>query len=492
MQHRPKTQQDNGSGPRRDAAGPDWDGLRARVRGSVIRPDDDGYDDARALADLEFNAVRPLAVVRCAGPEDVRQALAFAGELGVPAVPRSGGHSFAGYSTTEGIVVDVSGMTRTVIDGDVARVEAGAQLVDLYTDSLRYGLAVPTGWCSTVGIAGLALGGGIGLESRKYGLAVDNILSADIVLADGRLVRCDRLHHSDLFWALRGGGGGNFGVVTSLSLRAYPVTEMTNYVLRWPWAAAAEVVRAWQEWAFTTPDDMTPTLTMELPDAAEGAVPELTVKGAWLGSPELLGPLLQHLRDRIPTPPDETSVTTVPYEEGVIWWFGCEGMSMAECHFAGSHPEGKVPRVGFARARGHFVDHDIPAEGILAMVEAFAAHRAPGQSRNLDFLTMGGAINRVPADATAFVHRDSRYFVGCAVGTMDAESPQGQQVAVDWIDSCWEAVRPWAAPRTYQNFVDPALPDWQSRYYGSNYARLSEVRAAYDPDRFFRFPHAIV
>jgi hypothetical protein len=470
---------------------PDWTALRSALSGTVVLPEDGGYDEARAAADLEFTVTRPQAVVCCESAADVTAAVGFARSHGVPAVPRSGGHSFAGYSTTTGMVVDLSRMNEVTVDGDVVHVQAGTQIVDLYDTTLRHRLAVPTGWCPTVAVGGLTLGGGLGIEARKHGLAADNLLAAEVVLADGRVVSCDERRHQDLFWALRGGGGGNFGIVTSYTFRAHPARTMTNYSMVWPWAEAVTVVHAWQDWAFGTPDEMTPMVTVELEDAGEGGQPRLNVQGAWLGEPGELGSLLDALIDAVGSKPETTTCDTVTYRDGMAHWFGCDGMSPAESHFVGHNAEAKLPRIAFARGRGSFLRRSASREGIAELLAAFDSHRRAGQMRNLEILTLGGAVNRVPSDATAFAHRDSQFFFGYSVGAMDAPSGPDREVAEKWVNSCWDTLQRYSSPHSYQNFADPALVDWRNSYYGANYPRLRKVRAVYDPDRFFRFPQAI-
>lgn len=469
----------------------EWAALRAGVSGDIVLPGDDDYDRARSLADLEFNSVRPAAVVFCASVADVAAAIRFARRHRLPAVPRSGGHSFAGYSTTTGMVIDVSRLNSVTIDGDVIHVQAGAQIIDIYDQTLPYGLVVPTGWCPNVGIAGLTLGGGVGLEARKHGLTCDNLLAAEVVLADGRIVRCDERSLPDLFWALRGGGGGNFGIVTSLTFRPVPVGDMTTYSLSWRWSDAAAVIDAWQRWAPGTPDDMTPVMAISLPDAAVSVEPTLSVTGAWLSAPEDLTVLLGELITRTGISPLERSQQTSTYRDGLMQWLDCAEMTVTESHMVGYGPDAKLPRVNFGRARGSFFQEAIPMDGITAILQAFRERPQPRQPRNMEFLTLGGAVNRVPSDATAFVHRNCLFYLGFHTGSLGEITESERTAAITWVDSCWATMQPWATPFAYQNFVDPELPDWRNSYYGTNYPRLAQVRSKYDPDHFFLFPQAI-
>ena len=193
-------------------------------------------------------------------PQDVSEAILFARRHGLGLGARSGGHSLAGHSTTTGMLVDVSPMRSVSVAGDVATVGAGARLGQVYEALQDHGLTIPAGTCPSVGVAGLTLGGGLGILGRKYGVTSDRLLGAEIVLADGRILQCDEHHEEDLFWALRGAGAGNFGVVTSLVFRAVPAPDATNFHLAWSFAAASAVVEAWQQWAPTGPDELAASL----------------------------------------------------------------------------------------------------------------------------------------------------------------------------------------------------------------------------------------
>src|SRR5215469_2673345 len=228
----------------------DWSALDVSLEGSLIRPTMPSYMTARQLFNPRFDDVQPMAIAYCASPLDVQHSLAFARRFDLPLACRAGGHSYGGYSTTSGLVVDVTRMKDVSVDvaAGTATVGAGARLIDVYAALATHGLIVPAGSCPTVGIAGLTQGGGLGVLGRKFGLTCDNLLSAQVVVADGRLLTCDAGQESDLFWALRGGGGGNFGVVTSLTFQAHPVTTLSLFTLQWPWSSAATVVDAWQHW----------------------------------------------------------------------------------------------------------------------------------------------------------------------------------------------------------------------------------------------------
>src|SRR5512146_788927 len=225
----------------------DWAALRARVSGEVVIQGSPGYDQARKPAIARFQDSRPQAVVFCATAGDVAEALALARRFGLPGVPRSGGHCFAGRSSSPGLVIDVTPMRSASVARGVATIGAGARLGEVYDALAGQGLTIPAGCGPGVGIAGLTLGGGLGILGRTRGLTCDSLLAARIVLADGQTVTGDDGHADDLFWALRGAGHGTFGVVTSLDFRTGPEPATTAFHLTWPYEHAERVIQAWQD-----------------------------------------------------------------------------------------------------------------------------------------------------------------------------------------------------------------------------------------------------
>ena len=246
--------------------------------------------------------MRPIAVVRCASTRDVTRTLAFARHSGTHVVPRGGGHCFAGRSSTAGLVLDLSRLDAVTVRPDgSARIGAGARLAQVYDGLHRSGRAVPAGCGPTVGIAGLTLGGGLGLLGRLHGLTCDALLSAQVVLADGRVVDCDLDREPELFWALRGAGGGQFGVVTSLVFATVAEPRATRFELRWPEAAAVNVVAGWQGWASEAPDDVTANLSLV---AEPGHPLRVVVFGAALRDAEPATVLLESLAVRVGVRPE--------------------------------------------------------------------------------------------------------------------------------------------------------------------------------------------
>jgi FAD/FMN-containing dehydrogenase len=441
--------------------------LAGRVAGEVLVPGAPRYESARKPAMARWHDVRPRAVVMCESANDVAETLAFARRCGVHVAARSGGHCFAGRSSTPGIVIDVTPMGSVSVAGGIATVGAGTRVPDLYDALDEHGLTIPAGCGTTVGIAGLTLGGGLGILGRKHGLTCDRLVAAQVVLADGSVVDCDEQRHADLFWALRGAGAGQFGVVTSLAFETVPAPAATTFHVVWPGGDAAAVIEAWQHWAPDAPDELNASLRLAGDDALE-----VNLFGAMLGLESDTVELLDAFVDRVGADPGAASHQHLPYRAAKQ---ALVGLGEAE----GAEPD--RPRLMFSRSE--LFRRPLPADTIAALVRALGHGRGRGESRELNFTPMGGAYNRVPADATAFAHRDERYLVEHVL-VADPDAPAaGRQ----WVARSWAMTHPWGSGRVYPNFPDPDLSDWAAAYYGANYERLLRVKRAYDPDNVFRF-----
>jgi len=433
--------------------------LRAALDGELITPDSAAYEAARRPALARFHHVRPIAVIRCASTRDVTRTLAFARHSGTHVVPRGGGHCFAGRSSTAGLVLDLSRLDAVTVRPDgSARIGAGARLAQVYDGLHRSSRTVPAGCGPTVGIAGLTLGGGLGLLGRLHGLTCDALLSAQVVLATGRVVDCDLDREPELFWALRGAGGGQFGVVTSLVFTTVAELRATLFELRWPEESAVDVVSGWQGWAPEAPDDVTANLSVVL---EPGHPLHVVVFGAALRHAEPTSALLETLAVRVGVKPE--------IRHQVLTWRDLKRS------FSGQEPQGAVLTV----SRSEFFSRPMPPSAVVQLIDEFTSGAVSGR-RQLNFTAMGGAYNRVPADATAFVHRSERFL-------LEHVAHDGDQ----WLDRSWALAHAFASGRVYPNFPDPGLDGWATAYHGGNADRLRAVKRSYDPERLFRFPQAI-
>ncbi len=458
------------------AADPRLRALARAVRGPVLARGARGYAGAARLFNTRFDGVAPLAVLLCERDADVKAAVRWARRYGVRIVARSGGHSYAGYSTTRGgLVIDLRRLNGVRYDraSRTAVVGPGARLIDVYAALARSGVTVPGGSCPTVGIGGLALGGGVGLAARRFGTTSDNIVALRIVTADGRLLTANARSHPDLFWACRGGGGGNFGIVTAFRFRAHPARSAAFFFARWPYGQAEDVLAAWQALAPEAPDQLYSLCTLS---AGGGGSPSITALGQWFGSAAQLRRVIRPLTG-VGSP--ALTIGTDSYLRLQQRWGGCLGESFAAC----ARPQ----RQAFA-AKSDYARRSLPAAGRARLVRAVASGNGLGAGVAAILDSYGGAINRVPASATAFVHRDERFSIQWFSSWEGSAAAGG---ARRWLRSAHGAMRPYVSGAAYQNYIDPGLDGWERAYYGRNLPRLVAVKRRYDPDDVFRFRQSI-
>jgi FAD/FMN-containing dehydrogenase len=447
--------------------------LESRVAGDVLMPGAPEYESARTPAVPRVDHPRPRAIVRCHSEQDIAAALAFAEETGTPVAVRSGGHCFAGRSSTDGILIDVTPMSTVAVADGVATIGAGTRLADLYDALDAHGLTIPAGCGPTVGISGLMLGGGIGVLGRTYGLTCDRLVGARVVLADGRAVDCDAHRHADLFWALRGAGGGQFGVVTSLAFDPVPASAATAFHVVWPADAAADLVAAWTVWAPDAPDALDATLRLAAAgEPGSAIVPNLV--GLCLGAESDIADLLRALVAGGGREPASASYRHLPFRAAKEALVGLGSVEDGDADAGG---------LGLPFNRSEFFRGPLPADTVAALVQGLGAGRRLGEERQLTFMPWGGAYNRVAADATAFAHRNERYLLDHVVVAGD---PGAFAAGQRWVRRSWSIAHRWGSGRVYPNFPDPDLADWAAAYHANNQDRLRRVKQAYDPDGVFR------
>jgi FAD/FMN-containing dehydrogenase len=463
----------------------DWHALHESIAGDVIVPGGPDYDRVRRPAMTRFDDVRPAAVVMCRSAEDVAATLAFARRIELRIGIRSGGHSVAGRSSTDGIVIDVTPMCAVAFKAGLATVGSGVRLGALYDALAEYGRTIPAGCGPSVGIAGLTLGGGIGVLGRKYGLTCDHLLGAQIVLADGRIVECDEHRHGDLFWALRGAGGGNFGIVTSFVFRTVPAPPMTVFHLAWSFDHAVDLVQAWQEWAPAGPDELDATVHLRVP--SNGAPSRVEVFGAFVGGETDAVECLQDLIARARVEPNAAHHRLLAFREAKRALE--EGGLLVDRGEAAA--ANKQQGVGELFTQSEFFRRPLPPDAITDLVANLTRGEAGGGSREVAFLPWGGAYNRTRADATAFPHRGELFLVQHLLELTSHGSASERDSGRAWLARSWSLLQPWGSGGVYPNFPDPDLEDWEHAYFGQNYDRLVEVKAAYDPENFFRFHQAV-
>lgn len=479
----------------RPGRAPRWRALGEGLDGRLVLPGDADYATARQLYNTRFDRLRPAAVAYAEGVEDIRECLRFARDHGVRVAIRGGGHSYAGWSSGDGrLIIDVSPLDTVAADGrDAVDVGAGARLIGLYRTLNRAGRTVPAGSCASVGVAGLALGGGHGVTSRAYGLTCDNLMAATIVTADGTVREVDARREPELFRALRGAGNGNFGVVTGLRFRTHPAPDVVTGYLTWPWARAAAVLAAWQRWAPELPDEIWSGCHLGAAPGGGGRVePTLSVSVLSLGTEGALRNTVDRLADAAGASASGVFLRPRTHLDAMLGYAGCAALGDEQCALPGATPgrsrAGTLPRETYA-ASSDFYDRLLPGiRALIAAAEAFTRLPRGRGEATIQLTALGGAVNRVDPRATAFVHRRSRVLAQYTAAWAPGTAGRAEQ---EWLRRTRTALRPWASGAAYQNYTDPRLTDWRRAYYGRSADGLARLKSRYDPDRVFDFPQAL-
>jgi len=469
-----------GPGPA-EATGSAWAALGRSLDGSLLLPGDPGFGEARRVYAPRFDALLPVAVVQPEGPHDVAEAIRFARRHRLRLRPRSGGHSYVGASAAHGgIALDLSRMATTSYDAasGTAHVGAGARALALHDALDPVGRTVPTGTCPTVG-AGLALGGGIGAETRSYGLTCDSLDELEIVTADGRVRRVGPRREPALFWACRGGGGGNVGVVTALRFRTWPAEDLGFFQLDFDAADAAAALQGWQRRLAAMPRDAWSTLHLEAERDGTVSVRVFGVSVSGDGSTEAAAVVAAVGRQ-----PVRTLLFARSHYDGVRLLAGCAAAPEDAC---GVGPHGAADRQSFVAGSDVLAGALRPSEAgsVLAVVRAWAA---AGHRGSVLLDALGGRAGEPAVSATAFPWRDALATVQWFAPLGD--HPRGSAVAAArrWVAAGHRAVAA-ASAGAYVNYLEPGRP--MADYYGANYARLRAVRGRYDPSGFFDSPYSV-
>ncbi|MFN8222379.1 MAG: FAD-binding oxidoreductase [Gaiellales bacterium] len=439
----------------------------------VVVPGDPRYASVRLPWNRRYDTVKPLAVALPASPEHVAACVKWAQKHGIRLAIRGGGHSFAGHSSSTGLVIDLRKLSAVTPSGNKARIGAGARLGDVYARLWSAGQrAIPAGTAPTVGIAGLTLGGGHGFLTRKLGLACDALLAATVVTADGKVRTCSETNEKELFWALRGAGWGNFGVVTSFIFETTEIGPVTTVNLEWAWSrgGAADLIEAWTAFMASAPDELSTVLALRLPKTG-GDPPKLALNGLYAGPKAAALAALQ---------PFVTATT--PTKVNVV----ARSFSGAVSYFAGAQSE-KRRFIGAASA---YANTPLSASGRDAVVDlVLSATDEPGVAGGgVILFALGGAVGRVSKGATAFVHRSALFSVEVAALW---DTPGETEPVRAWFDTARAVLTPYVSSEAVQNYADPDLAYPQTAYYASNLARLGKLKKAIDPKNVFRHAQSV-
>ncbi|MDR7335974.1 FAD-binding oxidoreductase [Roseateles asaccharophilus] len=457
------------------ASGVDWDALSRQLQGSLLRPGAIDFDRVARAANARYDSQQPQAIARCSGAADIAAALTFSQQQKLAFTTRSGGHSYLGASSGSALLIDVGAMDGVQLDGESVTVGAGAKLVDIYDTLISNGRCLSSGSCVTVGIAGITLGGGVGVLDRAHGLTCDALLSARVVTADGRQLDCSATQNADLFWALRGGGGGQVALVTSLTFQTHAVQPLVQFGATFTQAELPAVLSAWQAWPQTLPD----TVWSQL--ALNGGSTYLW--GIAIGDAAAVQPHWNGLLARIGRTPPDAMLQARTYRDVMLG--SCATLSRAQCHLPSQNTSGVLGRVAMA-ASSDFFDTPLNTAGTTALGDALQQRRGSGRPGAALLNLMGGAIARVAPDATAFPHRRAlfsaqylaEYPAGSAAATLDE--------AATWANGMRATMAAWSSGGAYVNYLDGLLAKPAEAYYGANLARLRQVKQAWDPAGVFK------
>ncbi len=451
------------------ATSADWRALAASIDGRLVRPGEDDYDTVRALFNTRYDGRRPTAVVEASDATDVSEAIRFARRFGLRCRARAGGHSYVGTSTVDdGLVIDVRPMRSVVYDAasGTTTLGAGAETFRAKRLLAAYGRTIPTGTCPTVGVTGLTLGGGLGVDSAELGLSCDALIEVTMVTADGRVVRAHQDRHADLLWACRGGGGGNFGVVTSMRMRTTEAQSMGVFSLAYPSRHAAVVIRGWSAHVERMPRSV--WCNLQLVMDASGVV-RVVISGR--------------------SAPGEEDEQAAAVERAI----GVDATAVSSSqktpmdavrHFGGGST---TPRRSFV-AGSDVVTHltDTLSDALPELVQRRAAS---GTVSRVILDPLVGAIRDRPTTATAFPwreqHAELQWLVDLPEGNTSAAAVASARA---WVRSAHEAVQ-GVSVGAYVNRLEPGRP--LVDYYGPNLQRLRRIKDRVDPDRFFRSPYTL-
>lgn len=439
--------------------------LQGRVRGEIVGPYHPDYEQARRVDNGSIDK-HPELIVRCADAGDVVAALAAGREAGLDIAVRGGGHSVPGFGTVDhGLVIDLGSIRNVRVDpgGRLAEVGGGATLGDLDHATHAFGLATPTGVLSTTGVGGLTLGGGQGYLTRKLGLTIDNLVSADVVLADGSFVQASENENEELFWALRG-GSGNFGIVTRFAFRLHPLTNVVAGPMLWPLDRGAELMRLYRDSISEAPEELTGIFAFVTVPPAPPFPEELHLQKVagviwcWAGQPEGADEVLAPFRALEPA---LDGVGEIPYPA-------------IQTAFDALYPAGLQNYW-----RGHVFD-ELSDEAVERHVDG--AGRLPTPLSGVLVYPIDGAAARVGASETAWAHRRAR-FSEVIFGT-DPDPAKFDDLR-SWTVEFWEALTPYASEGAYVNFIGQDGEERVRPSYGGNYERLAELKGKYDPENVF-------
>jgi hypothetical protein len=464
-----------------------WRELSEQLTGSVLRPSANDFERQKKAANARYDDINTAAIIQCATTCDVQLAIRFVVQHQLPFAVRSGGHSYTGLSSTSGVLIDIGPLNQVHLKDDIASIGAGAKLGDVYAILGQQQRSIPAGSCASVGIAGLVLGGGLGIADRRFGLTCDALRRVELVTASGDILYCSASEHPELFWALRGGGGGQFGIATQFEFATFATAPVRNYIGRYPLQEGNKVLEKWQQWLKSLPGEIWTQATVWF-NGQPTSQPEIQLRACSIGHPDLLSDYWHQLEHQLRGVWSEVDMQDHHYLDFML--SDCAGMEMPECKLPNQHERGQLKRVAMAGSSDIFNEY-LPLSALHHLLNAIRKRHQQGFRGGLMLTSMGGAIAKVKPSESAFAHRQAvlsaQYLFSGPVGTPEAMVQEGAM----WVNQMRKQMRPWSTNGAYLNYTDALLKDWPQAYYGDNYVALQQLKRQYDPGNVFRFAQSI-
>jgi hypothetical protein len=448
-----------------------WDELASRLQGSVLRPGSSEFFQRASPWLLQYAKTVPQGIAQCRSESDVVTCIQWAKANNVPLVARSGGHSLAGFSTTTGLMIDVSAMTDFAYDPATGRATVGCGIRNQGVKNAFKPLnrAFTHGRCLSVGVAGLVLGGGIGFDMRSHGYTCDWLRETRIVLADGRVLTCNENQNSDLFWACRGAGGGNFGIHTSFTFETFPVGQVTVCEIEWT-ERIPETLTALLTMSQSAPTSLGVQVSIEAKKKDGATMLTLSMLGQLMGPvaelEALLAPVLAVQR------PHKSDMQYVPY------WEGQEFLA-------------EIGAPNYSQERSRFIKQQLTPEAIQFIINSMTSWPGTSKAAAWTFFLLGGKIDAHKPTDMAFVHRGYPMLssIDLEWSLSDGEALIAQNHK--WLTTFHDQLEKYSSSACYQNFIDPSQENYLQAYYGQNLAQLQTVKRKYDPGNLFNYPQSI-
>lgn len=448
-----------------------WNELAYSIKGNLLKPHSYDFKKRATPWALQYSYTLPQGIAMCINEEDISTCILWAKRNKIPFVARSGGHSYGGYSTTTGLIIDVSSMNKVTHHPESNRITAaaGVRNLNVFETGKKLNLAITHGRCFNVGVAGLVLGGGIGFDMRENGYTCDKLVETKVVLANGKIVTCNENENTDLFWACRGAGGGNFGIHTSFTFDTFTPGNITIFDIKWS-ENIREVFTAMQSIIKTAPDTFGLKLSISAIKQFDTSALTISILGQLSGSESELRSLIAPVLEI--SGQTKNKIVTLPY------WDGQNEIS-----------EEGLPE--YAHERSRFVSGDLSETAFDTIIENLEKWPGTSKAATWKYFLLGGEIDKKSPEDMAFVHRGYTMLSSAELEWTKDDSDSVVATNEAWLDKFHNQMEAFTSSHCYQNFIDPAQNDYLNAYYGDNLTKLKEVKRKYDPDNLFRYPQSI-